>query len=581
MTIDRLFPAGLRSDLGADVYAPTFELHADGVRLPAAVMARCVSIAVSQRAGVPSSFTLRLHDPGLHLTGATGPLRRGTKVQVHLGYVGDARPVVIGRVRAVAAEFPASGPPVVTLDGYDALHDLTQQRRHVVYAGEGGDRGIRDSDVVDRIARAHELRSNSPATEPRRSPRVQTHEATDFEFLQMLARANERDLFVDGEGVLRFTPFEDRNPGPVRLTWGRNLVSFSVRRTEVGQVDGVEVRAWSPSEKTVVVGSAPRSVVVAGEGRVLVVGSSEAATTEEADRLASSLYARRVQSRLTGGGSVTGTIDLQVGRRLQISGIGDEFSGPYVTTAVSHRLGADGFTTDFDVVSAPEEEPGRAQALGVAGDPPGAVAAGRRSAGDSAGKTLAGVVPGVVVEADDPNRLARVKVRLPVLGDDVGVWARLSAPLAGAGRGVLLVPRPDDEVLVAFEHGDPSRAYVVGSLWSETDPPPDIDDAPAVDVWAMRTEAGNLVQLTDAEGKRGLAVVDAEGNGLLVDTGSGTVTLKAGTEVVLETPDAAVTVSSADVTVKASGTVTVESLGDTTVTASGTLTQKGAVVRIN
>lgn len=581
MTVDGLFPAGLRSDLGGDVYAPTFELHADGVRLPVHVMARCISIAVSQRAGVPSSFTLRMHDPGLELTGSAGPLRRGAKVQVHLGYVGDTRPVVTGRVRAVAAEFPESGPPVVTLDGYDALHDLTQQRRHVVYAGEGGDRGIRDSDVVDRIARAHDLRSHSPATEPRRSPRVQTDEVTDLELLQTLARDNERDLFVDGEGVLRFTPFEDRNPAPLRLTWGRNLVSFSIRRTEVGQVDGVEVRAWSPSEKTVVVGSAPRSLVVGGAGRVLVVGASEAATTEEADRLASSLYSRRVQARLTGSGSVTGNTDLQVGRRLQVSEIGDEFSGPYVTTAVSHRLGAEGFTTDFDVVSVPDDEAGRGRALGVAGDPSGAVAAGRGTASDRAVRTLAGVVPGVVVEADDPNRLARVKVRLPVLGEDVEVWARLSLPLAGAGRGVLMVPRPDDEVLVAFEHCDPSRAYVVGSLWSETDPPPDIGDAAAVDVWAMRTEAGNLIQLSDSKGKRGLAVVDADGNGLLVDTGSGKVTLKAGTEVILETPDAAVTVSGTDVTVRAAGTVTVESRGDTTVTASGTLTQKGAVVRIN
>jgi hypothetical protein len=34
---------------------------------------------------------------------------------------------------------------------------------------------------------------------------------------------------------------------------------------------------------------------------------------------------------------------------------------------------------------------------------------------------------------------------------------------------LFFIPEIDDEVLVAFEHGDVSRPFVVGSLWDDDD----------------------------------------------------------------------------------------------------------------
>ena len=66
-----------------------------------------------------------------------------------------------------------------------------------------------------------------------------------------------------------------------------------------------------------------------------------------------------------------------------------------------------------------------------------------------------GVVVGVVTNNQDPDGMHRVKVRFPWLsGEDESHWARVAAAMAGNDRGAYFLPEVDDEVLVAFEHGD-------------------------------------------------------------------------------------------------------------------------------
>src|SRR5579859_8088567 len=92
-----------------------------------------------------------------------------------------------------------------------------------------------------------------------------------------------------------------------------------------------------------------------------------------------------------------------------------------------------------------------------------------------------GLVVGTVSSVKDPENMGRVKVKLPWLAspeasstDDMQEtdWARMATPSGGNGRGFFWLPEVDDEVLVAFEHGDTARAFVVGALWNGQDKPP-------------------------------------------------------------------------------------------------------------
>jgi uncharacterized protein involved in type VI secretion and phage assembly len=90
-----------------------------------------------------------------------------------------------------------------------------------------------------------------------------------------------------------------------------------------------------------------------------------------------------------------------------------------------------------------------------------------------------GVVVGIVTNNKDDAGGYRVKVRFPWLqnGDESGQnsqesdWCRVCTFMAGKGMGFNCLPEVGDEVLVAFEHGDFMRPYVVGSLWNKTDTP--------------------------------------------------------------------------------------------------------------
>ncbi len=88
-----------------------------------------------------------------------------------------------------------------------------------------------------------------------------------------------------------------------------------------------------------------------------------------------------------------------------------------------------------------------------------------------------GVYPALVSDVVDPNNQGRVKVRLhwspDAGGSNYEVWARLATMMGGNNRGSWFIPDKDDEVLVAFEGGNPRRPYVVGALWNGKDDPPE------------------------------------------------------------------------------------------------------------
>ena len=69
-------------------------------------------------------------------------------------------------------------------------------------------------------------------------------------------------------------------------------------------------------------------------------------------------------------------------------------------------------------------------------------------------------------EEIEPNEHGCVKVTFHWLLGEPSCWVRVGQIWAGAGYGAMFIPRIGDEVIVAFEDGDPDRPIIVGSVYN-------------------------------------------------------------------------------------------------------------------
>jgi uncharacterized protein involved in type VI secretion and phage assembly len=90
-------------------------------------------------------------------------------------------------------------------------------------------------------------------------------------------------------------------------------------------------------------------------------------------------------------------------------------------------------------------------------------------------RRVSGVAVGIVTNNVDETGGYRVKVRFPWLpnggssGGEESHWCRISTLMAGPDRGAYWLPEVNDEVLVAFDHGDLQYGFVIGALWNGSD----------------------------------------------------------------------------------------------------------------
>jgi len=196
---------------------------------------------------------------------------------------------------------------------------------------------------------------------------------------------------------------------------------------------------------------------------------------------------------------------------------------------------------------------------------------------------LFGVAIGIVTNNKDPEGLGRVKTSLPWMDGSVeSDWARVVTPMAGAGRGVYFLPEVNDEVLVAFEHGNPDMPYVLGSLWNGKDKPPATNGDGKNDVRVIRSRGGSVIRLTDTDQDARIEIADSSGkNTMVIRAKDNSITITAAGTVTIEAGSGKLRLSGKSVEIAATSTVSIESGQTMDVKATGQLTVKGSVVNIN
>ncbi len=208
-----------------------------------------------------------------------------------------------------------------------------------------------------------------------------------------------------------------------------------------------------------------------------------------------------------------------------------------------------------------------------------------------------GVVSGIVTNSNDPEKLGRVKVKFPWLADESETdWIRVASFMAGSGRGAFFLPDVEDEVLVAFEHGNIERPYIIGALWSKTDTPPEenadgknniklfksrsghtitiSDDSEGqTEKIEIKSNAGHQITMDDASGSEKLEIIDKTGsNKITIDSNSNAINIESSMEL---------TIKATNITIEASAQLDIKGNMINVGTSESMTAIKGSMVNIN
>jgi phage protein D len=397
-----------------------------------------IEVKVVDSLTLPDMTLIRIADPkGENVD--SHPLQLGADLEIKASSIGARATTTIfkGQIAAVEPDFGKSGC-TISVRAYDKAHKLNRVRKTRTF------QNMSASDMVGKIANEAGLSPDSESSSP----------VYDFE------------VVVDGT-TLNFRAANQASGSPVTLRWQDNLISFRPRMSGVQQVDTVQVRGWDPKSKAAVNGSSSSAQTTSSPGvqrskvasdlggGTTVVTDRVAANAGEANAIAKSTLNRTADSFYEADGVAFGDPSIKAGSQVKVEGVGTKFAGTFMVTSSTHTYrGATGYQTSFQIsgrssrtllelIRQPEER-----------------------------DWSASLVVGLVTNNNDPEEMGRVRVKYPSLSDnEESAWAPVVTPSTGNARGLLMLPQPNEEVIVGFEHGDARRPIVIGSVFNGRDKP--------------------------------------------------------------------------------------------------------------
>jgi uncharacterized protein involved in type VI secretion and phage assembly len=531
----------------------------NGQQLAAAWLENLLEVRVERELQVPSRCTLRFVDPGyVLLAGNTVTLGMPIKISAPDG--GD---LIDCEVTSISADQQEGQNPHLVVVGHDRSHRMgrpTAVTTHLQMAY---------SDVVSKVVKPYGLTASTDSTALKLDYLMQVD--SDLGLITEMARRSGFDWWVEG------TTLNFKKPAKgtvVPLTLHQELRSFSVRAS--GQypdsftVDGWDSKAQAQVTATATTSSAPLkassdlATTVAspagpfGSAVVLTAGMA-AGSQDEADQLSKALAQQAASCAVTARGLAEGNSHIKPGGSVKVTDAGP-LSGQYPVTKVEHIYNT-GTALVTRFVAGDRRPTSLIDVLGSGGS----------RATPTAATSHAGLVVGQVTNINDPNKTGRVKVRYPGLSQkDESAWARLLSVGGGKTRGNVWIPEVGDEVLVAFEGGDPRQPVVLGGLFGDksTIPAWAVENG-TVSARGMTSRLGHVVTLSDGTspatqfvllqlaGEKHKFQISKQQVDLEVPAGT-PVTMKAGDTKIAFSQDGSISIEGLNISIKAKNNLTLE-----------------------
>ncbi|MBD2251981.1 phage late control D family protein [Nostoc parmelioides] len=281
----------------------------------------------------------------------------GKTFEVQMGYGSQLGSLLTGEITALEPEFVQNENPRIVVRGHDFRHRLMRGQQTQSFTK------LKDSDIARQIAQKHGLTADVKDSQVILEYVLQ-HNQTDLAFLQNRAQRIGYEVTIDHKS-LKFHPRSHASKPILTLKFDEQLTEFFPRLSSFSQVGQVEVLGWSPTQKQplrAMAGVGKETTRMAGKatGSQVVKSVFGAAhnslvdrpisTKAEAEQIAASWFNDMALSYIEGDGVCLGTPDLHAGQVIDITGVGNRFSGQYYVTSVRHTYDRNsGYNTSFTV----------------------------------------------------------------------------------------------------------------------------------------------------------------------------------------------------------------------------------------
>ncbi len=564
----------------------------DGTALVDRLRTGLTGVVVDNHLHLPDMFSMAFDDPGHDLLTEAG-VKVGSAVSIKATSLGaDAPDLLIGgEVTALEADYDGGWDRTI-VRGYDKSHRLHRGRRTETY------QNVKVSDVAKTVATRAGLDVDTIDDSGSVLPFVSQVNVTDWDFLKARARELGYEVGVfDGKFFFRRpvksttgpAPGDADSENPEQLVYGRDLVSFRPRVSSSGQVSQVNVRAWDPDNKAVLVGTAepaashahltddPAGLAQNFGAAEYLVHDRPLPSQSDVDSTAKAVAEHLGSSFAEAEGVALGNAKLRAGSAVSVGQVADTFSGKYTLTRTRHIFDDEGYRTEFEISGMQDRSTLGLASLGATN---GAVSGG--------GPPVPGVFIGQVTNNDDPKKQGRLKLKFPWLSDSYeSDWARVAAVGAGPNSGVMFLPEVGDEVLCACEFGDLRRVFVLSPLHNGKDTPmlgDGLVDAGKVKRRGVVSRRGHKLIFFDDDSQSGIALISSDGNlKVSLNETNGEITIHCKGKVTLQTDSGDISIKSgADVAIQAQGNVKVSgSMGVKVDGGSGVVEMSGSLIKLN
>ena len=351
-------------------YAPEFKIEIDGID-EYILREWVISVKVTEELNSAAQFSITLNDQFVvdqkkFVWLDNSNMQPGNKITIHMGYAGELTTLLeSAKIESVVTSgFSQSAAPTLTITGHDSSKDGLNERPKVPDGTTSLD--LTGSDIVKMLA------SNAGLT-----VEINLEGATEFPtkitknpsntygaILQDRAKGIGFDYFVS-RGIVYFINSRKPESPDMTFEWGKDLIKFTPRINTSDLVPGVKVSASSRTSSKPITAEASTgdedtwddgikpselaNKIWGPKKEPKEISPSNISSQEEAEARAKAELNSIGDKLIEGTGSIVGTPELQVGKKIKLDGLGTKFSGVYFVTKVENQISKNGYTTSFSV----------------------------------------------------------------------------------------------------------------------------------------------------------------------------------------------------------------------------------------